>query len=385
MSSHRQDFIALLRAPCASLFAVSLAAGCASVQPPTPPSGVGVSVETDVAARAFDWLKARQQPDGSWSGEGAAQSRTAMTGLALLAFLAHGETPASERYGLTVQQALRFLVEEDWDGDRFRHADSGGYAHGIAALALCEAYGLTRIPAIKSVAEPAVARIMRGQQAAGGFNYGLIASSNRRDTCLGAWMAHALAIAHRAGLTVPDLDVAIRRAAAGIQLNYDARRRMFAYAADNSNPKRPITGKLSTTAAGVRALQMLGEGRSRAARSGAETLRSLAPDFASTAGAARHPLYVRYFAAHALQEMGGRDWTRWGGELAESYARAQQADGCWLAPENTTERGYGPTYATAISMMTLSVFSRRCLPSWQTSDDGTRPCADGAEVGMEVQ
>ncbi len=354
---------------CAALGGLLLSSGCASDGPPTAFNDDRGPVFDLVAYRSLDWLKARQLPDGSWAGEGAAQSRTAMTGLALLAFLYHSETPASERYGPTVQQAIRFLVEKDWDQDRFRNADAGGYAHGIAALALCEAYRQTRIPAIKPVAESAVARIVRGQQASGAFNYGLDASSSRRDTCLTAWMAQAMFTADRDGLQVPGLDVAIRRAAAGIRLNYDARRRMFAYVSDASDPKRPLTGMLSTTATGVRTMQVLGEGRSRAARAGVESLRALPADFSRTDGIRRHPLYARFFAANAFWEMGGRNWPQWGRELQTSYARAQQPDGSWLAPENSTERGYGPTYATAFSALTLSVFSRRVMPSYQKNSD----------------
>ncbi|MDZ4198668.1 MAG: hypothetical protein U1E27_05190, partial [Kiritimatiellia bacterium] len=63
--------------------------------------------------RALDWLKERQQDDGSWVGDSTASSKTAMTGLALLTFLAHGEMPGSKPYGDTVEKAIRFLVEQD--------------------------------------------------------------------------------------------------------------------------------------------------------------------------------------------------------------------------------------------------------------------------------
>ena len=44
--------------------------------------------------KALEWLKKKQNPDGSWN-----PNKTAMTGLALLTFLAHGETTSSEKYG----------------------------------------------------------------------------------------------------------------------------------------------------------------------------------------------------------------------------------------------------------------------------------------------
>ena len=49
----------------------------------------GKSVEAAVM-KALRWLKRNQRPDGSWAGEHSA----GVTGMALLTFLAHGETPA---------------------------------------------------------------------------------------------------------------------------------------------------------------------------------------------------------------------------------------------------------------------------------------------------
>ena len=47
-----------------------------------------------------------QNPDGSW-GTGA---HSAFTGLALLTFLAHGETQTSKHFGVTVRKAMEWMV-----------------------------------------------------------------------------------------------------------------------------------------------------------------------------------------------------------------------------------------------------------------------------------
>ena len=44
--------------------------------------------------KALRWLKLHQQPDGSWPGV-----KPASTGLAILTYLAHGETPSSPEFG----------------------------------------------------------------------------------------------------------------------------------------------------------------------------------------------------------------------------------------------------------------------------------------------
>ena len=60
------------------------------------------------------WLKQNQREDGSW---GAANIH-AMTGLAVLCFLGHGEMPESPEFGPTVKRALDWLLRKgnEFDG-----------------------------------------------------------------------------------------------------------------------------------------------------------------------------------------------------------------------------------------------------------------------------
>ena len=67
--------------------------------------------------RGLDWLKANQDPEGSWGGkdkdaEGNPKvtDKNAMTGMALLAFLGHCELQDSPDYGPTVQKAIKFIT-----------------------------------------------------------------------------------------------------------------------------------------------------------------------------------------------------------------------------------------------------------------------------------
>jgi peptide/nickel transport system substrate-binding protein len=58
--------------------------------------------------KALMWLARVQNADGSWGNQSPAH-----TGMALLTFLAHGETPLSEQYGNTVQKAMKWLVDKE--------------------------------------------------------------------------------------------------------------------------------------------------------------------------------------------------------------------------------------------------------------------------------
>ena len=83
------------------------------------------------------------QSNGSW------ENNPAHSGLALLCFLAHGETPLSEEFGVTVQKAMQWLA----NGMPKNKLWSRAYSHGIATYALAEAYGMTQIPFLHEAME----------------------------------------------------------------------------------------------------------------------------------------------------------------------------------------------------------------------------------------
>ncbi len=313
--------------------------------------------------KALEWLKNHQLEDGSWEGEGRAKCKTAMTGLALLAFLAHGETPTSERYGPTVERAIRFLVEQDWQGNRFRYVDGTWYAHGIAAYALSEAYALTRIPSVKVVAEQAIKRIIEGQQPTGAFNYGIRPDHVRRDSSVMGWMNQAMKAAYIGGLEVPGLKEAMEKGVEGYKLNFDPEKKMFAYAPEGVGAAGGVTGRLSTTCFAVLCLQLAGHGADPETKAGFESMRGMSADYANPPGGSNFPLYTWYYATQAHFHTGGKDWTDWNNVFAPSFVRGQNADGSWT-PQHGTERDFGPVYATSFVALTLMVYYR-FLPTYQ--------------------
>lgn len=136
--------------------------------------------------RALRWLKATQNPDGSWPN-----NKVAMTGLAVLTFLAHGEKPGdSPEFGETVMRALEFLMSQQ-DSSGLYTTSGAGYAHAIATYAMSEAYGMTMNPNVKASADRALEIIIRGQHPTGGWDYNW-KQSERDDTSVMGWAAQAL-------------------------------------------------------------------------------------------------------------------------------------------------------------------------------------------------
>ena len=112
--------------------------------------------------KALRWLKLHQNSDGSWPGV-----KPASTGLAILTYLAHGETPTSPEFGKTVERGLEFLINsihKKKDGTVVMSGTDGNeYAFLIGTYALCEAYGMTTNPDARAAAEKTLSRIIKGQ------------------------------------------------------------------------------------------------------------------------------------------------------------------------------------------------------------------------------
>ncbi len=331
----------------------------------------GGTEETEAAAiRALEWLKRNQLEDGSWEGEGGhRRARTAWTGLALLTFLAHGETPSSERYGPVVERALRFLIEtaQNEDGS-FNHVEGvrgGVYSHGITSYALAEAAALTRIPDVIESAQKAVSHIVQGQRRDGGFDYHFAKDGGQRDRCtsVAAWMAQAMKAASLAQVDVPGLENAMEQAVNGFKLNFDQASGHFIYSSESGGIRH------SMTPTAVLSLQLLGHGDSVEARSGLGSISGWSPDWddPDTDGRILEPLYVWYYATQAFFHEGGADWQRWNREFASMLVRNQNDDGSWTWRHGRAA-DYGQVYATTFSALSLMVYYRY-LPTFAIVDD----------------
>jgi len=177
------------------------------------------------------FLARNQLEDGRWALQGydarEAQmtSDTAATGLALLAFQGAGYHHMDYEYKANCAAAVKLLVSiQKENGDLYLPADEFSnsavwlYSHGIAALALTEAYGMTQDPALKEPAQKALDFIVYAQDPkSGGWRY---SPQGAGDTSVTGWMMMALKSGQLAGLDVPQetydrIDQWLRRAAAG--------------------------------------------------------------------------------------------------------------------------------------------------------------------------
>jgi hypothetical protein len=326
---------------------------------------MGGTAETERAvAMALDWLARHQSRNGRWDGDrfdascgrcnGTQRVKCdiALTGLSLLCFTAAGHTHDEDGpYRRVVDRAVQWLVtQQDDDGGFLR--DESMYSHGIATIALAEAYGMTGDPQLKQVVKAAADFIYEARNTfVGGWRY---RPGQSGDTSVLGWQIMALTSARRAQIEVPDdafevaerwLDVVGRRGHPG----------QYAY-----QPQRQVTPAM--TAEGMFVRQLLGT----------------APDDPRMRGSAsyilRHPpqwnpdanTYYWYYATLALFQNQGRPWQQWNESVKDvllaNQRTAGRAAGSW-DPQGQWADVAGRVYQTAMATLTLEVYYRY-LPSF---------------------
>ena len=327
---------------------------------------LGGSPESEEAVeRGLIWLALNQYPDGHWSindfpgeptaelGQGSFRADSAATGLSLLAYLGAGYTHQSGKYQDVVNRGVTWLLKRQKpNGDLF--ADESDfvwlYSHGMASIALCEAYGLTKDAALKEPAQRALDFIIDSQHPEfGGWRY---RPGFESDTSVSGWQLMALKSGEMSGLTVSKvaytrvgkwLDSVQSKASAG----------QFSY-----HPSRDASPTM--TAEGLLMRQYLGAKRDEAELiAGANFLRTRLPDFG------QRDSYYWYYATQVMFHMQGEHWSLWNSSLRDSLVETQSKDGTgsgsWDPARPTPEKwasAGGRHYVTCLNLLMLEVYYR---------------------------
>jgi len=315
----------------------------------------GSKESEDAVAQALAWLAAHQRRDGSWRftfdsapcngrcrDAGTVGSTTGATALALLPFLGAGHLPDKGPYGELVKNGLYYLR------GRLLRTPLGGdlqegtmYAHGLAAITLCEAYAMTRQEELRPSAQLAIDFIANVQHAGGGWRY---YPGQPGDTTVFGWQLMALKSAQLGGLTVPSPTIdRAKRYLDSVQADQGA---FYGYARTGQEPGPTAVGLLSRMYFGWK------QDDPRLDR-GVSYLAKLGPS--------RNDMYFNYYASQVLRHYGGPHWRSFNERLQEhlvaSQARSGHERGSWHFTEKHGTVG-GRLYTTAICAMILEVYYR---------------------------
>jgi hypothetical protein len=330
----------------------------------------GASVQSEKAvATALRWIANHQLHDGSWSFNHSlspscrgqcrntgslGEARNAATGLALLPFLGSGQTHMEGKYRSTIRRGLAYLVEHMRVGAQGGAMNEKGgqmYAHGLASIALCEAYAMTKDESLQEAAQKAVDFISFAQDpVGGGWRY---KPREKGDTSVVGWQLMALKSGHMADLRVPALTV--HRASLFLDSVESDSGAAYGYNA-------PKAGTEATTAIGLLSRMYLGWKKdSPALQRGVKFLSRHGPSGAN--------MYYNYYATQVMRHWEGEEWNNWNRQMRDQLVHAQakqgHEDGSWFS--GTGDNGAGPggrLYCTAMATMILEVYYRH-LPIYR--------------------
>ncbi len=349
------------------------------------------STEAAVEA-ALRWLASVQEYDGSWDaakyGAGretrtldrdrqgtGSKSDTGMAALALLSFLGAGYTHDRGPYTQVVASGVGYLItaqmpsgdlagpKQIGSGDDVRYARM--YCHGMATLALAEAYAMTGDRRLLDPIQRAAAYTLRAQNPqTGGWRYQSQLTGDPGDLSQFGWQAMALSSCEHAGIGMPTgTQAKMTKFLDSVAAGRDGGLAVY----------RPVPGQSPTTAMTAEAFAMrmlLNHPLSVAGQQ--EANRYLLQNLPGTG---EENLYYWYYATLALFQQQDDAWRIWNDAIKTHLTSTQvvngSATGSW--DPRCIWAGYGGRiYSTTMSCLCLEVYYRY-LPIYQTGRMANQP------------
>jgi hypothetical protein len=330
--------------------------------------------------RALVWLALQHKPDGSFPTVRPGQP--GVTGLCLLAFLSRGHLPGQGQYGDNITRAIEYILTCQADDGMLSlgplerpfipegYSHSGSYNHPIAALALCEAYGMAdrelsrkMKPAIEAARDFTLKQQRKPKTVAtdrGGWRY-LVPSlppTNGRDSDLSisSWHLLFLRSAKNAGFDVPTKS--IDDALDYVERSFDEKRGVFVYVIDSRVPlSRGMVG------AGILSMSLAGRHDSMAARAGGQWVLGHGFDpYRGSMNTYDRYFYGLFYCTQGMFQLGGRYWKEFFPGVVDVLLANQSPEGAW--DPDTSDAIFGKAYTTALCVLTLNT-PRQLLPIFQ--------------------
>lgn len=345
----------------------------------------GGGSDTEAAViKALNYLRQRQNPDGSW-GEAGSENQVALTGLAMLAFLGHGETPDSQEYGKVVQRGMQKMIF--FANMQGIEKGGRGFGHAILTYALAEAAGMVASGELTAAMNKRVEFLIKRQNKFGGFYYdydnnpvpadkeigsgmlkkGIVPGEPRCDLSFSGWNIQALKAAWTTGAEVSGLYEALMKSKDALTDIHQGKEGGFSFGINGGK----YEADPEVTPVGIYCLQILGDNSGKNVVHALKWLRQhrdglqFIPMWNSNQ---RFPLYVWYYQSlmlHQYRNGTGALWQNWNRNLKKMLLPRQQNDGAWQLPRKggndeiifKHDEDYA-VYCTAFCTMILEVYYR---------------------------
>ncbi|MEZ6092395.1 MAG: hypothetical protein R3C05_31200 [Pirellulaceae bacterium] len=330
--------------------------------------GANAASEQAVAS-ALEWIVAHQRNDGSWDFDltkdpcngrcgnprhnpsDMATPKTAATGLALLPLLGSGHSHLNGRYRENVSRGIYYLRSQMRDAQSGRELMHGSmYGHGIATLAIAEAFAMTKDEELRDMLRDLHDFIVMAQHPKGGWRY---KPGQPGDMTVTGWQVLALKSSQIGGIPMPSL-VHVR-AEEFVQSLSSEHGTRFGYLGPGAEPTPTAVGLL---------LQMYLGAPPRNSRI------ILGCDYLYDLGPSKTDVYFNYYATMTLHHARYYGFPEWNAKLRD-YLVATQATkgheaGSWHFRDHFGDVG-GRLYSTAMCALVLETYYRY-LPLWEEAE-----------------
>jgi hypothetical protein len=320
---------------------------------------------------ALVWLANHQMLDGSWNLQnfhqrcidktctvpGDVSADAGATAMGLLPFLAAGQTHKSKGpYKEHILRGIQWLIKNQQpDGNLAKGAAQMMYSHGLASIALSEAYGLSGDKQVGMAAQGAINFIIDAQNTIdGGWRYN---PKDPGDTSVVGWQLMALKSAHMAGLNVGGSVFTNTSKWLDLVASHDGTQ--YSYV-----PNQAGTPTMSSV--GLLCRQYLGAKRDNPMISGGmQYLMKNLPDEVFP------NIYYWYYATQVMHNMSGYEWDTWNRKMRDILVKTQTrnvdkcANGSWDPAKDPWGKRGGRVMQTSLSTLTLEIYYRY-LPLFKT-------------------
>jgi hypothetical protein len=287
--------------------------------------------------KGMQFLVRTQLPRGNWPDE-PRDGAPAVTALAVISLLAHGDDPNYGPYSATIHRGLDFILKS-------MDAESGYvgpsmYNHGFATLALAESYGAVEDPRLGPALQKAVRVIVNTQKANNSHAWRYSPQSQDADTTVSGAQMVALLAARNAGMAVPEETIQN-----GIKFFQSCQ------TPDGGiGYISPTAPNATRTAIACVVLALAKEKNLPAFKNAFTYLQGTPPD-------GSFPQYYLYYAAQAYFHGSPELWQKWNQSNIVTLRASQTPDGNW-------EGQFGATFATSGSLLSLAL-NYRYLPIYE--------------------
>lgn len=328
------------------------------------------------------WLAAHQDASGRWSasqfmehdpsgdpcdGAGNPALDVGTTSLAMLAFMACGNTPSKGDYSDNVARGARWLASKQEAASGIiggNNCNEFIYCHSLATLALAEAYGLSGSSELRGVTQSAISYLERHRNPSTAWRYQYRDGDNDTSVVVVVWMAlraardfglEVGAESHGRVLTWIDAmtDPLSGRAGYTDQGGYSSRR------AGDHAVRFPRPENETMTGAALFCRYLLGQSPDRTPIMNAQAQLIASKPPRSDADAI--DFYGWFYGTNALRQYGGRLWADWYAAAVKTLLHLQSktgsARGSWNPVGVWGEDG-GRIYSTAMAILTLMAPAR---------------------------